>query len=65
MTCKTLDFTKFINKTGFFIPLSFDKFFEAGKFEGKTYSVNWIGNRMRFFVYSKPEEIFKNYTNMI
>ena len=39
MTDKTQILNKFDNKIWFFIPDSFDKFFETGKFEGKTNSV--------------------------
>ena len=39
MAHKVLILTKFSNKIHFFIPTSFDKFFETGKFEEKTNSV--------------------------
>ena len=32
---------KISNKIHFFIPTSFDKFFETGKFEEETNSVGW------------------------
>ena len=35
-------FNKFTYKICFFIPISFDKFFKAGKFEGKANSVHWL-----------------------
>ena len=34
-------FMKISNKIHFFIPTSFDKFFETGNFEKKTNSVDW------------------------
>ena len=49
MTFKNSIFTKISNKILYFIPTSFDKFFETGQFEEKTNSVQWLECRV-FFV---------------
>ena len=40
---------KISNKIHFFIPTSFDKFFETGKFEKKTNSVLFRSRKILYF----------------
>ena len=41
MTSKNINFVQIYLQNLLFIPISFDKFFNAGKFEGKANSVQW------------------------